>query len=739
MWRAATLLVGTVIFSLASSSIINVSTGGQLHAQLMEGGAAQDINVTAPLILDPFLFCHTPATLVNSNVVITPGAASYWDLYSVTADRLATLNFTSCIDLTQKSTLTVQNGFDFYSDAEVSNSDDLFRQYFHIFSPDNTSSVTLQSVNILVNPLSNLTSLATQLALQGATLSTSQDAVTVIDMSNSSWYLKDVHVMLLQNTLLTDGASLQAALEAPANHYLTLTQDLSIDQWSNSTIVVSTFVVITTNGNHVLDTALKQAAITTVRGGAIHVTGNIQFTRCIVLSNRFSEEALLQFVFLNSGPNIVDATEIGGIFTLEKSTVWGDHTSALWSPTFGSAYPLCAQDFHLKYRTTSAAIYVSVAYFLSSEFFECTANTSYTSESFRYITAVVLAYGQGPAGTSGHHAVTLAVAIVLPVVLLSVVACVAVAAVVFCCRRGRHRVELGLGGTMQDIAKETLGDVRLHECLGWGSYGRVYRATWDGREVAIKVGHPVRVTEEQDPLQEAKLTENLQHNNIVQTIRYTHRNIQAKHNTHEVVLIEPWFVMEFCNMGSLAHAITRNVFNHKKTPKMPLLLQTLKDVAAAMAYLHGVGILHGDLTCSNIMLTQDDTDVRGFHTKVVDFGQAQAFSRWSKVSMDVETHGTVTHQPPELLINGTLSPAADVWAFGMVLFQLYTGDPPFKQFTDAQMVYVITTIKHLPTIPAHCPSDLRDLMKNCWLPLEQRPKFPDILQRVTDLVRKYTQ
>jgi serine/threonine protein kinase len=261
---------------------------------------------------------------------------------------------------------------------------------------------------------------------------------------------------------------------------------------------------------------------------------------------------------------------------------------------------------------------------------------------------------------------------------------------------------------------------------------------WEGKEVAIKVGYPVRVTEDLDPLQEAKITESLHHHNIVQTLKYTHRTVSkdndSKHD--EVVHVEPWYVMQYCDKGTLQVAIQANVFGHSHKYKLSWALQCLKDISQALMYLHGMGVMHGDLTCSNVMLMSDSHDSRGFHLKIADFGQAQVFSKWPGPQKNVDTYGTVTHQPPELLMNGVLTPQADVWAFGMIMWELFTGIPPYADYRPAQMIYIITVAKHLPPIPTHCPKDYHDLMLNCWKRQPQRPDFAKVHTAVTDMLRK---
>ena len=92
-------------------------------------------------------------------------------------------------------------------------------------------------------------------------------------------------------------------------------------------------------------------------------------------------------------------------------------------------------------------------------------------------------------------------------------------------------------------------------------------------------------------------------------------------------------------------------------PCMPAIAATAREVAAAMAYLHAIDILHGDLAGGNVLLCSRGADpagarARGFCVKVADFGLARVLDA---DAVSTGTYGTVTHMPPELLTTGRLS------------------------------------------------------------------------------------
>jgi hypothetical protein len=203
-------------------------------------------------------------------------------------------------------------------------------------------------------------------------------------------------------------------------------------------------------------------------------------------------------------------------------------------------------------------------------------------------------------------------------------------------------------------------DVRLGPLIGRGAYGRVYRGSWNGNTVAVKVmetTEPIPDAAAPDGggdrersvhggasrgLFEAVLSSALSHPNIVHTYQYAVRPASrgpaaagaraaaapangGPRGAPGRAINEVWVISEFCNRGPLLTAIERGAFLTQPSaqhgqPNLISVLQTLQEVAAAMHYLHNHDILHGDLTGGNVLLTAADKDSRGFSAKVVDFG-----------------------------------------------------------------------------------------------------------------------
>jgi serine/threonine protein kinase len=132
--------------------------------------------------------------------------------------------------------------------------------------------------------------------------------------------------------------------------------------------------------------------------------------------------------------------------------------------------------------------------------------------------------------------------------------------------------------------------------------------------------------------------------------------------------------MEYCDRGSLAGSVGRGIFvpscRWGRTPALRALVRTSKEIAQGLAYLHSLGITHGDLKPANVLLKSSRVDRRGFTCRLADFG----FSRLNGQGPGVPA--TLAYTAPEA-VEGLITPASDVWSFGIMLYEMATGEHPF--------------------------------------------------------------
>jgi len=335
----------------------------------------------------------------------------------------------------------------------------------------------------------------------------------------------------------------------------------------------------------------------------------------------------------------------------------------------------------------------------------------------------------------------------------------------------------------------SLHDIQMEEPIGKGQFSTVHKGSYKGVPVALKMIEHTGKVYDKVPL-EAQLSKNIDHPNVVNTLLdethkrsnhlsglFTSMNLgqadcfaseeslsltgdmfsefDGAHSMTTGYSLTPphrdenhedtgdyvtWIVMEYCDKGPLSHALHNNVFCYagkERQPKMAHILLTAMDIASAMRCLHMKGIIHGDLKAQNCLLKSDPTDTRGFVCKVGDFG----FSRKIEINTHIQTFtcGTVSHQPPELLRDGILTPAADVYAFGILLWQLVMCEAPYQNMTNQRIVVSVVEGRR-PPIPQNCPLAYSLLIQECWhQEHKERPSFQHIFNRLTEMMSGWGQ
>jgi serine/threonine-protein kinase len=219
-------------------------------------------------------------------------------------------------------------------------------------------------------------------------------------------------------------------------------------------------------------------------------------------------------------------------------------------------------------------------------------------------------------------------------------------------------------------AKRTMGPFEIHERLGVGGMGVVYRAlyTENGREVALKVLSPALSGNAQVAARferEMAILKKLRHPNIVQYFGGGRSGGQQ------------FFAMEYVPGGSVEQLI-------KKKGKLPWeeALPILRQVAQALEYSHANGVIHRDLKPANLFFTG-----KGNRVKLGDFGIARDGDATALTAAG-KTVGTYAYMAPEQIAGKPpISRRTDLYALGCVAFELLTGRPPFVAETPAEMLF----------------------------------------------------
>ena len=236
---------------------------------------------------------------------------------------------------------------------------------------------------------------------------------------------------------------------------------------------------------------------------------------------------------------------------------------------------------------------------------------------------------------------------------------------------------------------------RLGSLLGSGATGVVYTGqdTLTGETVAIKrlrrdliSRHPELLARFQ---REGQTLARLNHPNIVKIL-----SIHSEADQH-------YIVMEFVGGGSLADLLARQ-------PQLPLerALAIGLELSDAISRAHHLEILHRDLKPANILLAQDGS------VRLTDFGLAR-HGKYSTLTEVGAVLGTYQYLSPEACSSQPLDTRADLWSFGVVLYEMLTGRLPFLEESIYDLIWAI---KNQPLPPPEnfrpdLPSPLADLLK----------------------------
>ncbi|XP_023537262.1 uncharacterized protein LOC111798390 [Cucurbita pepo subsp. pepo] len=275
---------------------------------------------------------------------------------------------------------------------------------------------------------------------------------------------------------------------------------------------------------------------------------------------------------------------------------------------------------------------------------------------------------------------------------------------------------------LQTIKNDDLEEIRE---LGSGTYGAVYHGKWRGSDVAIKrikascfSGRPSeRERLIADFWKEALMLSSLHHPNVVAFYGIVRDGPDGSLAT----------VTEFMVNGSLKQ------FLHKKdrTIDRRKRLIIAMDAAFGMEYLHGKNIVHFDLKCENLLVNMRDP-----HRPVCKIGDLGLSKVRQHTLVSGGVRGTLPWMAPELLSgkSNMVTEKIDVYSFGIVMWELLTGDEPYSDMHCASIIGGIVHNSLRPEIPTWCDPEWKALMSSCWdSDPATRPSFSEISQKLRNM------
>jgi Tol biopolymer transport system component len=252
----------------------------------------------------------------------------------------------------------------------------------------------------------------------------------------------------------------------------------------------------------------------------------------------------------------------------------------------------------------------------------------------------------------------------------------------------------------------SVGPYRLEAVLGEGGMGRVYLGrTPAGSAVAVKV---VRREYAADPAFRRRFRQEVATARRVQGL-YTVPVVDA-----DTQADEPWLATAYIPGPSLQYAVTQD-----GPLSVEATLRLIARVAEALQSIHAAGVIHRDLKPSNVILTVEGP-------KVIDFGIARAADATSITGTGVQP-GTPAYMAPEHIRGDTLTPAADVFALGILTHFAATGELAFGGGSAPAIIHRI--MEQEPDLHG-CPEPTRTIAAACMTKNpQQRPSPADVIHQ----------
>ena len=305
---------------------------------------------------------------------------------------------------------------------------------------------------------------------------------------------------------------------------------------------------------------------------------------------------------------------------------------------------------------------------------------------------------------------------------------------------------------MASVPHINRADLELVRAIGEGGFGSVFHMTWkrsgtrDLQHVAAK-----RLYKVESP--ELDILSELKHPNVVRLIGVVPDELDFM------------LVLELCNHGSLRSYLDR----HDKHPLPTELFEKWsREAAKAIRYLHQMGIIHKDVKSQNYFISGENV------LKLGDFGLAEkmvmkkappvaetgtsvegasqipittintsqmvvkasipetgiSVAAALQTSTTTTPRGSWTHMAPELQhTTCKLSPKFDIFSFGVVLWEMLTGQVPYESMSYQAIISHVCRKNRRLEIPRECPRHLADLMVRCWQGnQEMRPDIDQVMR-----------
>ncbi|XP_013384581.1 proto-oncogene tyrosine-protein kinase ROS [Lingula anatina] len=267
----------------------------------------------------------------------------------------------------------------------------------------------------------------------------------------------------------------------------------------------------------------------------------------------------------------------------------------------------------------------------------------------------------------------------------------------------------------------------LTQLLGSGAFGEVYEG--EATDVLGQATGPTKVavktlrrgandSEKEEFLKEALLMSNFKHNHILRLLGVCLDN-------------DPQFIiLELMDCGDLLSFLRATRPSHlgQTALTFPDLISICCDVSKGCSYLEDLHFVHRDIAARNCLVSWKDNKIT---VKIGDFGLARDIYRNDYYRKEGEGLLPVRWMSPEALIDGVFTTQSDVWAYGVLVWEVLTlGQQPYPARTNLEVLQFVRGGGRLDR-PENCPDELHDLTLKCWsFNAKDRPTFHHIEERL---------
>uniref|UniRef100_A0A7S4UIN4 Protein kinase domain-containing protein n=2 Tax=Paramoeba aestuarina TaxID=180227 RepID=A0A7S4UIN4_9EUKA len=268
-----------------------------------------------------------------------------------------------------------------------------------------------------------------------------------------------------------------------------------------------------------------------------------------------------------------------------------------------------------------------------------------------------------------------------------------------------------------------IADIQVSKRIGFGSFAEVYQGKWKGMEVAVKVLLPSVAGDGKllaEFSAETALMAKLHHRNVL-----TFCGAYCK--PPNLCIVTEWM-----SRGSLYDIIHGEDSRYHTFP-LRFRMKLAHDVALGVSYLHSIvpPVIHRDLKSLNLLVDSN------WLVKVADFGLSKIKDFFEETSSLV---GTPAWTAPEVLRGDRYDEKADVYSFGIILWEIMTGHRPFSGYRLRQVIAAVCDKKERPSDIVDCPiedKEVEDLINYCWADERtDRPPFTEICLQIADIMRR---